>query len=56
MCGPDINKLPDNSPYSGLVDQFIDCLLLYWENGGSVVLFCSGDSFYFQANLFLEKI
>ena len=56
MCGPETNKLPDNSPYSELVNQFIDCLLLYWENGGSVVLFCSGDPLYFQANLFLEKI
>ena len=34
MCGPDINSLPDNSKYPGLVEQFIDCLLLYWENGG----------------------
>ena len=56
MCGPDINSLPDNSKYPGLVEQFIDCLLLYWENGGSVVLFCDNDPLYFQANMFLEKI
>ena len=56
MCGPDINKLPDFSKYPGLVEQFIDCLILYWQNGGSVVLFCSGDPLYFQANMFLEKI
>ena len=31
-------------------------MLLYWENGGAVVLFCSGDPLYFQANIFLEKI
>ena len=56
MCGPDINKLPDNSKYPGLVEQFIDCLLLYWNNGGAIALFCDNDPLYFQANIFLEKI
>ena len=56
MCGPDIDVLPDNSKYPGLVEQFIDCLLLYWENGGAVVLFCDKDPLYFQANIFLQKI
>jgi hypothetical protein len=56
MCGPDLNQLPDNSEYAGLVEQFIDCLLLYWRNGGSVVLFCDNEPLYFQANMFLEKI
>ena len=56
MCGPDINKLPDNSEYPGLVEQFIDCLLLYWRNGGAVVLFCDNEPLYFQANMFLNKI
>ena len=56
MCGPEINRLPDNSKYPGLVEQFIDCLLLYWENGGAVVLFCDNEPLYFQANMFLEKI
>ena len=56
MCGPDINRLPDNSRHAGLVEQFIDCLLLYWENGGGVVLFCDNDPLYFQANMFLKKI
>ena len=56
MCGPEINRLPDNSKYPGLVEQFIDCLLLYWENGGAVALFCDNEPLYFQANMFLEKI
>ena len=56
MFGPDINKLPDSSPCPGLVEQFIDCLLLYWKNGGSVVLFCDNEPLCFQANMFLEKI
>ena len=56
MCGPDIAILPDKSKYPGLVEQFIDCLILYWQNGGAVVLFCENEPLYFQANLFLEKI
>ena len=56
MCGPNLNRLPDNSKYAGLVEQFIDCLILYWQNGGAVVLFCDNDPLYFQANMFLEKI
>lgn len=39
-----------------LVDQFIDCLIQFWKNGGSVVMFANGDPFTFQANLFLERI
>ncbi|KAK8850292.1 hypothetical protein M9Y10_018421 [Tritrichomonas musculus] len=38
------------------VDQFIDCLILFWQNGGSVVLFSEGEPLTFQTNLFLEKI
>ena len=56
MCGPDLNQLPDKSEYAGLVEQFIDCLLLYWRNGGAVVLFCDNEPLYFQANMFLDKI
>ena len=56
LCGPDINQLPDKSPYPGLVEQFIDCLILYWQNGGAVALFCDNEPLYFQANMFLEKV
>ena len=56
MYGPEINRLPDNSKYSGLVELFIDCLLLYWENGGAGFLFCDNEPLYFQANMFFEKV
>ena len=56
LCGPDINQLPDKSSYPGLVEQFIDCLILYWQNGGAVALFCDNDPLHFQANMFLEKV
>ena len=53
MCGPNLNKLPDNNPYPGLVEQFIKCLLSYWANGRAVVLFCDNDPLYFQANMII---
>ena len=56
LCGPDINQLPDKSSYPGLVEQFIDCLILYWQNGGAVALFCDNEPLYFQANMFLERV
>ena len=34
------------------VDQFIDCLILFWQNGGFVVLFSEGESLTFKMNLF----
>ena len=56
LCGPEIDKLPDKTNHPGLVKQFIDCLILYWQNGGSVVLFCDNEPLYFQANMFLENV
>ena len=56
LCGPDINQLPDKSEYPGLVKKFIDCLILYWEKGGAVALFCENEPFFFQANMFLENV
>ena len=56
LCGPDINQLPDKSADPRLVKQFIDCLILYWKNGGAVALFCENEPFFFQANMFLENI
>ena len=48
-------KLPDGGNQH-LVDQFIDCLIQFWEKGGSVVLFAESDPLTFQANKFLEKV
>ena len=47
--------LPDGGNQH-LVLQFIDCLIQFWNNGGSVVMFAEGDPLTFQANLFLERI
>lgn len=56
MCGPDLNQLSDKSEYAGLIEQFIDCLLLYRRNGGAIVLFCDNEPLYFQVNMFLDTI
>ena len=39
-----------------MVKQFIDCLILYWEKGGAVALFCENEPFFFKANMFLENV
>lgn len=38
-----------------LIGEFIDCLLVFWKNGGSVVLWNDGSGLCYQTNLFLEK-
>ena len=60
ICGdnsinlPDENATKNNEAY--LVDQFIDCLEIYWKSGGGVCFWCDNDPLFFQANLFLERV
>ena len=56
MFGPNIDILPDNSQYAGLVEKYIYCLLIYWNNCDSLLIFCDNYPLYFKANIFLEKI
>ncbi|KAK8878640.1 hypothetical protein M9Y10_005420 [Tritrichomonas musculus] len=35
---------------------FNECLKLFWENGGAVVMLAEGEPFFVQTNLFLETI
>lgn len=37
-------------------DQFIDCVIKFWKNGGSVIALCDNDPFTFLVNLFLDRI
>ena len=55
MCGPPIDKLPDNSSYPNLVGQFIDVITQFWKNGGSLVFWAEGEPLFYQVNLFLER-
>ena len=61
FCGPQYPILPpingkENSSNPYLVEEFINILIVFWTNGGSLVFFAEGDPLYFQVNLFLEKI
>ena len=61
FCGPQYPILPpingkDNSSNPYWVEEFINILIEFWTNGGSLVFFAEGDLLYFQINLFLEKI
>ena len=55
FCGPPYPKLPGNGNVN-LVGQFIDVLILFWQNGGSIVFWAEGHPLYYQVNLFLEKV
>ena len=43
-----------NAPY--YVEQFIDCAIQFWKNGGSLVLMGENDPHNFQVNFFLKKL
>lgn len=52
---PDLDKNEDkNAPL--YVEQFVDCAIQFWKNGGSLVLLGENDPYNFQVNLFLEKL
>ncbi|KAH0787495.1 hypothetical protein GPJ56_008690 [Histomonas meleagridis] len=57
ICGPPYPILPiQKNPHTdpNLVGQFIEVLILFWENGGSIVFWADGDPLYYQVNLFLQ--
>ena len=59
VSGQEIPDLPSNNgdvngPY--YVEQFVDCAIQFWKNGGSLVLLGENDPHNFQVNLFLKKL
>ena len=62
LWGPKLAILPPTldgkenitDPY--LVEEFINVLIKFWINGGSLIFFAEGDPLNFQVNLFLEKV
>ena len=38
------------------MEQFVDCAIQFWKNGGSLVLLGENDPYNFQVNLFLKKL
>lgn len=65
FCGPPYKVLPvnktDPNKHSdpNLVGDFIEVLIKFWKNGGSIVFMAEGgekEQLTYQANLFLEKV
>ena len=59
VSGQEVPDLPTNNgdvnaPY--YVEQFVDCGIKFWKNGGSLVLMGENDPHNFQVNLFLKKL
>ena len=59
VSGKEIPDLPSNNgdinaPY--YVEQFVDCAIQFWKNGGSLVLLGENDPYTFQINLILKKL
>ena len=61
FCGPPYPVLPKqnkenknkDNPY--LISQFIDVLIKYWENEGSIFFLAEGSKLHYQLDLFLKK-
>ena len=61
FCGPQYPVFPpingkENKSNPNLIEEFINILILFWQNGGALVFFAEGEPLNFQVNLFLEKI
>ena len=61
FCGPQHAVFPplngkQNNSNPNLVEEFINILIEFWNNGGALVFMAEGDPLNFQVNLFLEKI
>ena len=59
ISGQEVADIPSNNgdlnaPY--YVEQFVDCGIQFWRNGGSLVLLGENDPHNFQVNLFLKKL
>ena len=54
ICGNGEKKLPGGGN-ANIVGQFIECLNIFWMNGGALVFWCDNEPLTYEANLFLEK-
>ena len=53
LCGNGI-KLPFDGNIN-LIYQFIECLEIFWKNGGALIWFCNNEPLLYELNIFLEK-
>jgi len=59
ISGQEVPDLPSNNGdinAAYYVEQFVDCAIQFWKNGGSLVLMGENDPHNFQVNLFLKKL
>ena len=61
FCGPQYPVFPPingekNTSNPNLIEEFINVLIEFWNNGGALFFMADGDPLNFQVNLFLEKI
>ena len=58
ICGRHPEQLPTEQRNSNkyIVEQFIDVLIKFWKNGGSLVFWAENDPYTFHVNLFLHKV
>ncbi|KAK8841092.1 hypothetical protein M9Y10_027933 [Tritrichomonas musculus] len=58
ICGRHPEQLPTGQRSSNkyIVEQFIDVLIKFWKNGGSLVFWADSDPYTFHVNLFLNKV
>ena len=56
ICGPPLPILPNKADNPYLLGQFIDVLIKFWNNGGSLVFLAEGEPLTYQVNIFLQKV
>ena len=52
LCGNGM-KLPFEGNIN-LINQFVECLEIFWKNGGALVWFCNNEPLLYELNIFLE--
>lgn len=54
ISGDGSGNLPDEGANFNLAGQFIECLIIFWKNGGSLVFWSDSKPLFYETNLFLE--
>ena len=56
MSGREVNDMPSGKKDAACyINQFVDCMIQFWKNGGSLVLMAENEPMTFQVNQFLKK-
>jgi hypothetical protein len=56
MSGREVNDMPSGKKDAACyINQFVDCMIQFWKNGGSLVLMAENEPMTFQVNQFLLK-